>query len=73
MLHIVQLVLSHDELDERIHEMRAWLHRVRCDPVAVRYAPGSGITICRVDFEKQRDAQAFSDAFDGSLLSALAA
>lgn len=73
MLHIVQVVLSHYELDHRIEEMRAWFMRVHCDPVAVRYAPGNGITICRVDFTEQRDARAFSDAFDGTLLSALPA
>ena len=73
MLHIVQIVLGQYELEGRVREMRAWLDRVRCSPLAFRFSRGADLTICRVDFEQERDAQAFSDAFDGSLLSTITA
>jgi hypothetical protein len=70
MLHIVELAVSDYELRDQKGRMHRWLDRNRYQPIGFRYLSRTGVTICRVDFEIESEAKAFSEAFDGCLLSA---
>jgi hypothetical protein len=70
MLHIVEIAVSDYELRDQKGRMHRWLDRACFQPIGFRFVSRSGVTICRVDFEVESEAKAFSEAFDGCFLSA---
>ena len=69
MLYTVQLRLDRETLLGRMSEMRVWLdsHGYEPDLFQYRMQP-NGATMLRVDFKFEKEAFAFAEAFDGSLV-----
>jgi hypothetical protein len=70
MLHIVEIAVSDYELRDQKGKIKRWLDRNCFEPIGFRLVSRSGVTICRIDFEIESEAKAFSEAFDGCFLSA---
>ena len=68
MLYTVHVHLDKKRLVARMSEMRIWLDAHRYEPDLFQYQmAGRGAVVC-VDFKFQREAFAFAEAFDRSVL-----
>jgi hypothetical protein len=70
MLYIVELTITTD-LANQLSQMRTWLDHMGVQAIGFRQIPGANI--CRVDFDGEREARAFAQAFAGQLLNRTAA
>ena len=69
MLYTVQVRLDRDALLPRMSEMRLWLDSHGYEPDLFQYrTEPNGPTMLRVDFKFEKEAFAFAEAFDGSLV-----
>ncbi len=69
MLYRVELRLDREALLAGMSEMRVWLDRQGYEPDLFQYhTERDGTARLRVDFKFQKEAFAFAEAFNGSLL-----
>ena len=72
MVYIVEIVVSEDDLPNRMNQMRVWLDHQRYAPSRFQVSgAGEQSTGCRVYFEAQEEAAAFARQFDGSVVNPL--
>ena len=70
MVYIVEIVVSEDDLPERMNQMRVWLDHQRCAPNRFQVCDAGGqSTGCRVYFEAEAEAAAFARQFDGRVVN----
>lgn len=67
MLHLVEIAIQPQNLAHELSQMRIWLDHMKFQVIGFRQIPGANI--CRVDFEKEREARAFAQAFAGQVLN----
>jgi hypothetical protein len=67
VMHIVELRYSDDAAAKIVGTMRRWLDSGRAQPT-IRYSLLGNATVLRVDFELEGEAQAFAQAFGGTVL-----
>ena len=67
MLHLVEVAIEPEHLAHELSQMRTWLDHMKFQVIGFRQIPGANI--CRVDFENEREATAFAQAFAGQELN----
>lgn len=69
MPYTVRLRLDTDAFLARMSEMRVWLDRQGYQPDLFQYhTERDGAAVLRVDFKFEKEAFAFAEAFNGSLV-----
>lgn len=71
MLYIVEIDFNGRNLAHELSQMRTWLDHMKFQTIGFRRVPGADI--CRIDFEAEREARAFAEAFAGQVLDGHAA
>jgi len=66
-MHIVELRYGDDATAKVVGTMRRWLASGRAQPT-IRYSLLGNATVLRVDFELEGEAQAFAQAFGGTVV-----
>jgi hypothetical protein len=66
-MHIVELQYSDDDASKVVATMRKWLDSGKSQPT-IRSSLLGTATLLRVDFELEGEAQAFAQAFGGTVL-----
>jgi hypothetical protein len=70
VVHIVEIVVSEDDLPRRMNQMRVWLDHQRYAPSRFQVSgAGEQSTGCRVYFEDKAEAAAFARQFDGRVVN----
>ena len=67
MLHLVEVAIEPENLAHELSQMRTWLDHMKFQVIGFRQIPDANI--CRVDFENEREARAFAQAFAGQVLN----
>jgi hypothetical protein len=71
VLHVAEVAVQPGNWAHELSQMRTWLDHMKFEAIGFRQIPGANI--CRVDFEAEREAKAFAQAFGGQLLKPTAA
>ena len=67
MPHFVEVAIEPGNLAHELSQMRTWLDHMKIQVIGFRQIPAANI--CRVDFENERGASAFAQAFSGQVLN----
>jgi len=71
MLYMVEVAIDVGNLALEFGQMRTWLDHMKFEAIGFRQIPGTNI--CRINFEDEQEARAFTQAFAGQLLNRTAA
>ena len=71
MIYVVEVLLVAEDLANELNQMRTWLDHMKVQAIGFRQISSS--SIWRIDFEGEQQATAFAQAFDGQVLSRIAA
>jgi hypothetical protein len=71
VLYIVEVAIGAGEMARELSQMRTWLDHMKVQSVSFRQIPGTNVY--RVDFEGEREARAFAEAFAGQVRNRAAA
>lgn len=68
MLHVVEIRYGDDASGSIVASMQRWLATGSTQPATVRLALFGEATVLHVDFEQEKEANAFAQAFGGTVL-----
>jgi hypothetical protein len=68
MLHVVEIRYGDDALGGIVATMRNWAATGGTQPATVRYSLFGPSAVLHVDFEQEDEANAFAQAFGGTVL-----
>ena len=71
MLYIVEVAIEARILADELSQMRTWLNHMKFEAIGFRQITGTNVY--QVDFEGEREATAFAQAFAGQVLNRTAA
>jgi hypothetical protein len=68
MLHVVEIRFADEHFQDVVLRVREWLNGENVQPTTFRYWLHEPESMMRVNFQVERQAKAFAEAFDGVVL-----